>query len=85
MFVVKHTMNFDPTLLLEKDNVGFRDHRTLCMCPLYRRLFWNITVSKINRTYVQINGVGATLISCNFRTRNDALKWILKNVQLTLK
>jgi len=44
-----------------------------------------VTVGKINTAYVRNYGVGATLISCNFRTGNGALKWILKNVQLTLK
>ena len=45
MFVVKFTTNFDPTYLLEKENVGFRDHKALCMCPhyiaaLFRTLQW---------------------------------------------
>jgi hypothetical protein len=45
MFVVKFSMNFDPTFLLEKKTVGFRDHKALCMCPrpiaaLLRVLQW---------------------------------------------
>jgi hypothetical protein len=26
-------MNFDPTILLEKETVGFRVHKALYMCP----------------------------------------------------
>ena len=45
MFVVKCRMNFDTTFLLEKETVGFRDHKALCTCPrpiaaLLRVLQW---------------------------------------------
>jgi hypothetical protein len=33
VFVVKCTINLNPSFLLEKETVGFRDHKALCTCP----------------------------------------------------
>jgi len=45
VFVVKYTMNFEPTFLREKENTGFRDHNALCMCPHYIAALFRIRYS----------------------------------------